>query len=113
MRAVGKATTKAGTAKAPPQRRTSRRRASSRTPVRTARAAPIPTSYSSPRSVSALAADLGGILRAHTRGDSRQAGTLTPDFIDRFAIAGPPDHCIARLRELAAESLATAAAGPG
>ena len=29
-------------------------------------------------------------MRAHTRGDSRQAGTLTDDFIDRFAIVGPP-----------------------
>ena len=69
VRAVGKATTKARAAKAPPQRRTSsRRRAANRTPVRTARAAPVSTAYSSPRSVSALASDLGGILRAHTRG---------------------------------------------
>jgi 5,10-methylenetetrahydromethanopterin reductase len=28
-------------------------------------------------------------MRAHTRGDSRQAGTLTDDFVDRFAIVGP------------------------
>ena len=40
-------------------------------------------------------------MTAHTRGDSRQAGTLTPDFIDRFAIAGPPGHCIERLQALA------------
>ena len=40
-------------------------------------------------------------MRAHTRGDSRQAGVLTGAFIDRFAIAGPPDHCIARLKRLA------------
>ena len=39
-------------------------------------------------------------MRAHTRGDSRQAGTLTDDFIDRFAIVGPPDRCIDRLRSL-------------
>ncbi len=39
-------------------------------------------------------------MRAHTRGDSRQAGTLTDDFIDRFAIVGPPDRCIERLRAL-------------
>ena len=39
-------------------------------------------------------------MRAHTRGDSRQAGTLTDDFVDRFAIVGPPDRCIARLEEL-------------
>lgn len=44
-------------------------------------------------------------MKAHTRGDSRQAGVLTDDFIDRFAIVGPPDRCIARLRELAALGL--------
>ncbi len=44
-------------------------------------------------------------MRAHTRGDSRQAGVLTEAFIDRFAIAGPPDHCVARLKRLAALGL--------
>jgi 5,10-methylenetetrahydromethanopterin reductase len=44
-------------------------------------------------------------MRAHTRGDSRQAGTLTDDFIDRFAIVGTPDRCIQRLRSLAALGL--------
>jgi 5,10-methylenetetrahydromethanopterin reductase len=44
-------------------------------------------------------------MRAHTRGDSPQAGTLTDPFIDRFAIVGPPEACIARLRELAALGL--------
>jgi 5,10-methylenetetrahydromethanopterin reductase len=44
-------------------------------------------------------------MKAHTRGDSRQAETLTPEFIDRFAIAGPPEHCVARLRALAALGL--------
>ena len=44
-------------------------------------------------------------MKAHTRGDSRQAGTLTDDFIDRFAIVGPPDRCIERLRSLAALGL--------
>lgn len=44
-------------------------------------------------------------MKAHTRGDSRQAGVLTADFIDRFAIAGTPEQCIARLRELAALGL--------
>ena len=39
-------------------------------------------------------------MRAHTRADSQQAQLLTDDFIDRFAIAGPPEHCVARLREL-------------
>jgi 5,10-methylenetetrahydromethanopterin reductase len=40
-------------------------------------------------------------MKAHTRGDSRQAGTLTDDFIDRFAIVGSPERCIERLRSLA------------
>ena len=40
-------------------------------------------------------------MKQHTRADSRQAGTLSDDFVDRFAIVGPPDRCIARLRELA------------
>ena len=44
-------------------------------------------------------------MRAHTRGDSRQAGTLTDDFIDRFAIVGPPERCIERLQSLAALGL--------
>ena len=29
-----------------------------------------------------------------------QAEALTPEFIDRYAVVGPPEHCIARLREL-------------
>ena len=44
-------------------------------------------------------------MKAHTRGDSRQAGTLTDDFVDRFAIVGPPDRCIERLRSLKALGL--------
>lgn len=44
-------------------------------------------------------------MRAHTRGDSAQAGTLTPGFIDRFAIVGRPDRCTERLRRLAALGL--------
>lgn len=44
-------------------------------------------------------------MRAHTRGDSAQAGTLTADFIDRFAIVGPPDHCVERIRRLASLGL--------
>ena len=40
-------------------------------------------------------------MRAHTRGDSPQAGVLTESFIDRFAIAGPPSLVIERLRSLA------------
>jgi len=44
-------------------------------------------------------------MKAHTQGDSRQAGTLTDDFIDRFAIVGSPDRCIERLRSLEALGL--------
>jgi 5,10-methylenetetrahydromethanopterin reductase len=44
-------------------------------------------------------------MKAHTRGDSRQAGVLTDGFVDRFAIVGPPAHCVARLRSLAALGL--------
>jgi 5,10-methylenetetrahydromethanopterin reductase len=40
-------------------------------------------------------------MRAHTRGDSQQAGTLTDSFIDRFAIVGPPEASVARFRALA------------
>lgn len=39
-------------------------------------------------------------MTRHTRADSRQAALLPDDFVDRFAIAGPPEHCIARLEEL-------------
>ena len=44
-------------------------------------------------------------MKAHTRGDSRQAGTLTDDFVDRFAIVGPPERCIERLKALQALGL--------
>jgi 5,10-methylenetetrahydromethanopterin reductase len=44
-------------------------------------------------------------MKAHTRGDSAQASVLTPSFIDRFAVTGSPDQCIARLRRLAALGL--------
>ena len=44
-------------------------------------------------------------MRAHTWGNSRQAGVLTEAFIDRFAVVGTPDRCVARLRGLAALGL--------
>ncbi len=44
-------------------------------------------------------------MRAHTRGDSRQAGVLTEPFIDRFAIVGPPSRVTERLHELTALGL--------
>jgi 5,10-methylenetetrahydromethanopterin reductase len=40
-------------------------------------------------------------MKRHTRGDSRQAELLPDDFVDHFAIAGPPELCIERLQELA------------
>ena len=40
-------------------------------------------------------------MKAHTRADSSQAALLDDDFVDRFAIAGPPDYCLERLGRLA------------
>jgi 5,10-methylenetetrahydromethanopterin reductase len=40
-------------------------------------------------------------MRAHTRADSAQAAIMDDEFVDRFAIAGPPEHCLERLAELA------------
>lgn len=40
-------------------------------------------------------------MNKHTQGDSRQAGTLTNDFIDHFAIVGTPDQCLEKLHILA------------
>ena len=39
-------------------------------------------------------------MNDHSRAGSAQAGQLTPGFVDRFGIVGPPEHCIARLRAL-------------
>jgi 5,10-methylenetetrahydromethanopterin reductase len=36
----------------------------------------------------------------HTRADSRQAAVLSPEFIDRFGIVGPPAMCADKLNEL-------------
>ena len=44
-------------------------------------------------------------MRAHTRGDSPQAGMLPEDFIDRFAIVGPPGQVIERIQGLQALGL--------
>lgn len=41
-------------------------------------------------------------MRAHTRADSVQARLMDDAFVDRFAIAGPPELCVERLHELAA-----------
>ena len=39
-------------------------------------------------------------MTRHTQVGSPQAGTLTPEFIDRFGIVGTPQTCVRRLREL-------------
>lgn len=44
-------------------------------------------------------------MKQHTRADSRQAGTLADDFVDRFAVVGSPDRCVERLRDLKALGL--------
>ena len=41
-------------------------------------------------------------MNQHTRAGSPQAAKLTPEFVDRFGIVGPADHCVRRLRELVA-----------
>jgi 5,10-methylenetetrahydromethanopterin reductase len=41
-------------------------------------------------------------MHQHTRAGSPQAAHLTDAFVDRFGILGPPDHCVQRLRDLAA-----------
>lgn len=52
----------------------------------------------------------GGIAEAKLK----LGQSLTPDFVRRFAIVGPPDHCTARLLELAACGLSRfVIVGPG
>ena len=41
-------------------------------------------------------------MNQHTRAGSPQAARLTPEFVDRFGIVGPAEHCVDRLRQLAA-----------
>ena len=41
-------------------------------------------------------------MKHHTRTGSDQTRALTPSFIDRYSIVGPPAHCVARLQELEA-----------
>ena len=55
-------------------------------------------------------------MKEHTRTDSQQAAALTPEFIDRFAIVGPPDTCqqrIAELRSLGLDKLVVTGATAG
>jgi len=39
-------------------------------------------------------------MTKHTRADSQQAEVLSPEFIDRFGIVGPPAACVDRLTAL-------------
>lgn len=39
-------------------------------------------------------------MKAHTRADSAQAGLMEDAFVDKYAIAGPPELCLERLEEL-------------
>jgi len=41
-------------------------------------------------------------MRSHTRADSQQAAVLPPEFIDRYAVVGPPAYCVERLQEIRA-----------
>jgi 5,10-methylenetetrahydromethanopterin reductase len=41
-------------------------------------------------------------MHDHSRAGSPQASRLTADFVDRFGIIGPPEHCIDRLAQLVA-----------
>jgi 5,10-methylenetetrahydromethanopterin reductase len=44
-------------------------------------------------------------MTRHTQVGSPQAGILTPDFIDRFAVVGTPETCTRRLHQLVALGL--------
>ena len=52
-------------------------------------------------------------MKQHTRADSRQAGTLADDFVDRFAVVGSPERCLSRLKSLAALGLDKVAVSGG
>lgn len=39
-------------------------------------------------------------MAGHAKAGAEHAAALPDEFIDRFAVAGPPDHCVARLSEL-------------
>ncbi len=40
-------------------------------------------------------------MRSHTRADSDQAAVLPDDFVDSYAVVGPPELCVDRMRALA------------
>jgi alkanesulfonate monooxygenase SsuD/methylene tetrahydromethanopterin reductase-like flavin-dependent oxidoreductase (luciferase family) len=41
-------------------------------------------------------------MNVHTQAGTPQAAQLTEEFAEGYGIFGPPEHCIARLRELTA-----------
>jgi 5,10-methylenetetrahydromethanopterin reductase len=41
-------------------------------------------------------------MKEHTRMDSKQANALPAEFIDQYAIVGPADYCIERIKEIEA-----------
>lgn len=51
----------------------------------------------------AVAAEVGARYdsNVHLQNAAEHTGALAADFVDRFAIVGPPEECIARLQELA------------
>ena len=51
----------------------------------------------------AVAAEVGNRYdsNVHLQNAAEHTGALQPDFVDRFAVVGPPENCIARLQELA------------
>lgn len=48
-------------------------------------------------------------MRKHTESGSAQAAALTPEFIDSYAIVGPPEHCIERFKAIAATGVSKVA----
>lgn len=50
----------------------------------------------------ALVAEVGRRYdsNAHLRNDAEHSEVLAPEFVDRFAIVGPPERCVERLTEL-------------
>jgi 5,10-methylenetetrahydromethanopterin reductase len=47
-------------------------------------------------------------MKRHTRADSEQARALTDGFVDSYAIVGPPDTCIERLKRIEALGISKA-----
>ena len=52
----------------------------------------------------AVAAEVGARYdsNVHLQNAAEHTGALEPEFVDRFAVVGPPEECISRLQQLAA-----------